>query len=70
MHLAIVGAGMAGLSAAREMRRRRPDLMITIYEKSRGFGGRVATRRRDGFVFDHGAQVIKDRKSTRLNSSH
>jgi renalase len=59
MHLAIVGAGMAGLSAAREMRRRRPDLMITIYEKSRGFGGRVATRRRDGFVFDHGAQVIK-----------
>jgi len=59
MHLAIVGAGMAGLSAAREMRRRRPDLTITIYEKSRGFGGRVATRRRDGFVFDHGAQVIK-----------
>ncbi|MGQ9828032.1 MAG: NAD(P)/FAD-dependent oxidoreductase [Roseiflexus sp.] len=59
MHLAIVGAGMAGLSAAREIRRRRPDLTITIYEKSRGFGGRVATRRRDGFVFDHGAQVIK-----------
>lgn len=59
MNLAIVGAGMAGLSAARALRRRRPDLSITIYEKSRGFGGRVATRRRDGFVFDHGAQVIK-----------
>ncbi|MCS6842064.1 MAG: FAD-dependent oxidoreductase [Roseiflexus sp.] len=59
MHLAIVGAGMAGLSAARELLQRRPDLSITIYEKSRGFGGRVATRRRNGFVFDHGAQVIK-----------
>jgi predicted NAD/FAD-dependent oxidoreductase len=61
MHLAIVGAGMAGLSAARELRQRRPDLCITTYEKSRGVGGRVATRRRDGFVFDHGAQVIKGR---------
>ncbi len=59
MNLAIVGAGMAGLSAARELRQRRPDVSITIYEKSRGVGGRVATRRRDGFVFDHGAQVIK-----------
>lgn len=59
MNLAIVGAGMAGLSAARELRRRHPDLSITVYEKSRGFGGRVATRRRDRFVFDHGAQVIK-----------
>ncbi len=59
MHLAIIGAGMAGLSAARELRQRCPDLSIAIYEKSRGVGGRVATRRRDGFVFDHGAQVIK-----------
>ncbi|MCS6939773.1 MAG: FAD-dependent oxidoreductase [Roseiflexaceae bacterium] len=59
MNLAIVGAGMAGLSAARALRQRRPGLSVTIFEKSRGFGGRVATRRRDGFVFDHGAQVIK-----------
>ncbi|PMP81742.1 MAG: FAD-dependent oxidoreductase, partial [Roseiflexus castenholzii] len=44
MHLAIIGAGMAGLSAARELRQRHPDLSITIYEKSRGVGGRVATR--------------------------
>lgn len=59
MNLAIIGAGMAGLSAGRELRRRHPNLSITVYEKSRGVGGRVATRRRDGFVFDHGAQVIK-----------
>lgn len=59
MNLAIIGAGMAGLSAAREIRRLLPACAITIYEKSRGLGGRVATRRRDGFAFDHGAQVIK-----------
>jgi renalase len=59
MNLAIIGAGLAGLAAARALRQRRPDLAITIYEKSRGLGGRAATRRRDGFVFDHGAQNMK-----------
>jgi renalase len=59
MRLAIIGAGVAGLMAARRLRATRPDIEVTIYEKSRGFGGRVATRRREGFAFDHGAQVIK-----------
>ncbi len=59
MQLAIIGAGVAGLAAARSLRRQRPDLAITVYEKSRGLGGRAATRRRDGFVFDHGAQYFK-----------
>jgi len=30
-----------------------------LFEKSRGFGGRVATRRADDFNFDHGAQFFK-----------
>ncbi len=59
MRLAIVGAGVSGLAAARELRRRRPDLDIICYEKSRGLGGRASTRRRDGFTFDHGAQYLK-----------
>ena len=59
MKLAIIGAGVAGLAAARALRQRRPDLAITIYEKSRGLGGRAATRRRDGYIFDHGAQYMK-----------
>jgi predicted NAD/FAD-dependent oxidoreductase len=59
MQLAIIGAGVAGLAAARALRQRRPDLTITIYEKSRGLGGRAATRRRDGCIFDHGAQYMK-----------
>jgi hypothetical protein len=59
MQIAVVGAGAAGLAAARALRQRHPTLAITLYEKSRGLGGRAATRRRDGFAFDHGAQVIK-----------
>ena len=57
--LAIIGAGAAGLAAARSLKQHRPDLAITVFEKSRGLGGRVATRRRDGFVFDHGAQNLR-----------
>ena len=58
-HLAIIGAGAAGLAAARMLRQRRPELAISVFEKSRGLGGRCATRRRDGFVFDHGAQNVR-----------
>jgi renalase len=59
MKLAIVGAGVAGLAAARALRQTRPDLAIIIYEQSRSLGGRAATRRRAGFIFDHGAQYLK-----------
>jgi predicted NAD/FAD-dependent oxidoreductase len=57
--LAIIGAGVAGLAAARALRQRQPDLAITIYEQSHELGGRVATRRRDGYIFDHGAQNLR-----------
>ena len=59
MKLAIIGAGVAGLAAARMLRRRRPDLAMTIYDKGRSLGGRVSTGRRDDFVFDHGAQNMR-----------
>jgi renalase len=59
MQLAVIGAGVAGLAAARVLRQSRPELAITIYEKNRGLGGRAAARRRAGFVFDHGAQYVK-----------
>ncbi len=64
--LAIIGAGVAGLAAARALRQRYPDggkgrpgLAITIYEQNRELGGRVATRRREGYIFDHGAQNLR-----------
>jgi renalase len=50
--VAIVGAGIAGLSAARELRDR--GWAVTIFEKSADVGGRMATRTTDEMSFDHG----------------
>jgi renalase len=56
-NVAIIGAGMAGLAAARSLTQAGHN--ITLYEKSRGVGGRVATRRIENCIVDHGAQNIK-----------
>ncbi len=56
--LGVVGAGIAGLTLARSM---APHAEVTLYEKSRGFGGRVATRYHDPYRFDHGAQFFTAR---------
>jgi renalase len=50
----IVGAGIAGLAARRFLRNR--GISSVMFEKSRGAGGRMATRRLDDQVFDLGAQ--------------
>lgn len=57
--VAIIGAGLAGLAAAKKLRRGGMD--VTIFEKSRGFGGRMATRRTGEYQFDHGAQYFSVR---------
>ncbi len=56
--IAIVGAGITGLTLARGLTR---DHDVTVYEKSRGPGGRMATRYADRFEFDHGAQFFTAR---------
>lgn len=57
----IVGAGISGLLAALVLKRAGAKLLVL--EKGRGVGGRMATRRRDGAVFDHGAQFFTARDS-------
>lgn len=47
----IVGAGLAGLSAARDL----SDLRVLVLEKEDRLGGRVRTRNRDGLHIDLGA---------------
>lgn len=58
LKIAIVGAGLSGLALARQL---APLARVEVFEKSRGYGGRMATRSRDGFVFDHGAQFFTAR---------
>ncbi len=58
--VAVVGAGMAGLFAARTLADH--GLRVTVFEKSRGVSGRMSTcRTDDGIQFDHGAQYFTAR---------
>ncbi len=52
----VVGAGLAGLTAARELR--RAGRSVVVLEASDGLGGRVRTDRIDGHLVDRGFQVL------------
>jgi predicted NAD/FAD-dependent oxidoreductase len=57
----IIGAGISGLNTAKKIK----DLdlgSVQILEKSRGVGGRMATRRTLETRFDHGAQFYRLKK--------
>lgn len=54
--VAVIGAGLAGLACARTLADH--DIAVTVFEKSRGTGGRCATRRDGPWQFDHGAQYF------------
>jgi renalase len=54
--IAIIGAGIAGISAARRLH--DAGHRVVVFEKSRGFGGRCATKRWNGHLVDHGAQYF------------
>ena len=56
MKLAILGCGVAGLSAARELGRH--GISVKLFDKSRGVGGRMSTRYAEDWEFDHGAQFF------------
>lgn len=65
--VAVIGSGLGGLSFCKTLLRRgNPNLFqITVFEKSRGPGGRSTTRREQinssSFSFDHGAQYFTAR---------
>lgn len=61
----IIGAGYSGLQLAQGLTGSETD-SVQILEKSRGVGGRLATRRDGNVTFDHGAQFLR---SCELNHS-
>ena len=55
----VIGAGMSGLMAANRLQ--EAGWGVTVLDKGRGVGGRMATRRFEGGSFDHGAQFFTAR---------
>lgn len=59
-NVAVIGAGISGLIAARTLQDH--GLTVTVFDKGRGVGGRMSTRRIEGGgTFDHGAQYFTAR---------
>ena len=58
--VAIIGAGMAGLTCAHELAKSGFD--VHVFEKSKGVGGRMSHRYYEEWEADHGAQyfTVKD----------
>ena len=56
---AVIGAGLSGLICAERLIRQ--GWPVTVFDKGRGPGGRMATRRADDLRFDHGAQYFTAR---------
>lgn len=56
MKAVVVGAGMAGLAAVHTLKKAGAD--VVCFEKANVPGGRVISTRRDGFIFDPGAQFF------------
>jgi renalase len=52
----VIGAGIAGLLAAQQLQ--IAGQRVIVLDKARGVGGRMATRRIEDAVFDHGAQFF------------
>jgi hypothetical protein len=55
-HFAVIGAGMAGITCARTLV--QAGHRVTVFEKSRGLGGRMSTRDSAFGTFDHGVQYF------------
>lgn len=64
--IAVIGAGIAGLACARTLMQVGHE--VTLLEKSRGFGGRMACRSTPFGSFDHGAQyfTVRDPRFERV----
>jgi predicted NAD/FAD-dependent oxidoreductase len=60
-NIAIIGAGFSGLVLAHQL---TTNYSVQLFEKSRGLGGRLATRYAEPYQFDHGAQSFSAQSAT------
>ena len=55
-HITVIGAGIAGLAAARRLHER--GCQVTVLERSDRVGGRATSEQREGFCLDSGAHQV------------
>lgn len=58
--VAIVGGGIAGLSIARAIARRAPDVQVSVLERSARPGGNIRSERVDGYLCEWGPDGFLD----------
>ena len=61
--IAIIGAGITGLSAAHYLRKEDSDLKIDVYEQSDRVGGKIKTYSKDGYTIELGPESYLGRKT-------
>lgn len=66
--VAVVGAGLAGLACARVLA--DAGAKVTVFDKSRGLGGRIATRRGPQGGIDHGAVAVSSEAGACKHTPH
>jgi renalase len=54
--VAVIGGGIAGVTCAKQLL--SAGLDVVVFEKARGVGGRMSTRRTDWAQYDHGTQYF------------
>lgn len=66
MKIAIVGAGISGLTTAFYLKRARPDWQLTVFEAGQRAGGTMQTMEVDGFRFEAGGNGFLTNKPDSL----
>src|SRR5918996_575461 len=62
MKVVVVGGGIAGLAAARQLEALVPEVEIVLVERLERLGGKLLTEREHGFVVEGGADSLLSRK--------
>ncbi len=70
MRVGIVGAGLAGLSAAFYLRQWQPDYQVQLFESSSRCGGAIRTERTGEFLLEHGADMFATKPDAALQLCH
>nr|MQS82484.1 protoporphyrinogen oxidase [Escherichia coli] len=60
--VAIIGAGITGLSSAYFLKQQDPNIDVTIFEASNRPGGKIQSYRKDGYMIELGPESYLGRK--------